>query len=296
MHVASLPITAYTENQTSLQYWLKLLLSWSEGVTRAHHNGTHCCEGMRTGLALRHASYGQISLSIHDMQYIAWSTSNLFPKRTSRWELLRCPVVPTAERIVELPLVEVEGFNGNVVNQLETPLIFAPGRLTSVCSGLIFSQSYHRMVFFSYSLVLAILLREVLSCSLFLGAVLSWLLICLVAARESANSRSATAEKIGFCTPAFFLVAICNCRDKYIVHNCIQLRQVLLDVGHCSDAISQLTFEPVHKCCISCLRFCLWCSSLAVLTVSLPIPQLICRIHFHFQCSHPDTFSHLLWC
>lgn len=99
------------------------------------------------------------------------------------------------------------------------------------CSGLIFSQSYHRMVFFSYSLVSAILPREVLSCSLFIGAVFSWLLICLVAARELANSRPATAEKIGF--PAVFLVAICNCRDKYIVHNCIQLRQVLLDVGHC---------------------------------------------------------------
>ena len=152
------------------------------------------------------------------------------------------------------------------------------------------------MVFFSYSLVLAILLREVLSCSLFIGDVLSWLLICLVAARELANSRSETAGKIGFSAPAFFLVAICNCRDKYIVANCIQLRPVLLEVGrHCSDAISQLTFEPALKSCISCLRFCLCCSSL-VHTINLLILELICRIHFHFQCSHPDTFSHLLWC
>ena len=108
------------------------------------------------------------------------------------------------------------------------------------------------------------------------------------------NSRSETAEKIDFSAPAFFLVAICNCRDKYIVHNCIQLLQVLLDVGHCCDAISQLTFEPAHKCCISCLRFCLCCSSSVVHTVNLLILELICRIHFHFQCSHPDTFSHLL--
>ena len=152
------------------------------------------------------------------------------------------------------------------------------------------------MVFFSYSLGLAILLREVLSCSLFIGDVLSWLLICLVAARELANSRSETAGKIGFSAPAFFLVAICNCREKYIVANCIQLRPVLLEVGrHCSDAISQLTFEPAHKSCISCLRFCLCCSSL-VHTINLLILELICRIHFHFQCSHPDTFSHLLWC
>ena len=138
---------------------------------------------------------------------------------------------------------------------------------------------------------------EVLSCSLFIGAVLSWLLICLVAARELANSRSETAEKIGFSAPAFFVVAICNCRDKYIVHNCIQLRPVSLEVGrHCSDAISQLTFEPAHKCCRSCLRFYLCCSSLVVHTINLLILELICRIHFHFQCSHPDTFSHLLWC
>lgn len=33
LHVASLPITARTlTTETSLQYWLKRLLSWSEGV------------------------------------------------------------------------------------------------------------------------------------------------------------------------------------------------------------------------------------------------------------------------
>ena len=131
LHVASLPITARTlTTETSLQYWLKRLLSWSEGVARAHHHGTHSCEGIRTGLALRHASYGQISVSIHCMINV-----ESLPARTSRWELLRCPVVPTAERIVELPLVKVEVFNGNVVNQLEAPFIFAPGRLTSVALG-----------------------------------------------------------------------------------------------------------------------------------------------------------------
>ena len=130
LHVSSLPITAYTDNQTSLQYWLKLLLWWSEGVARAHHHGPHSCEDMRTGLALRHASYGQISVSIHCMINV-----ESLPARISRWKLLRCPVVPTAERIVELPLVEVEVFNGNVVNQLEAPFIFAPGRLTSVALG-----------------------------------------------------------------------------------------------------------------------------------------------------------------
>ena len=111
----------------SLQYSLKLLLSSSEGVARAHHLGTHSCEGIRTGLALRRASYGKISLSIHCMINV-----ESLPARTIRWELLRYPVVPTADRIVEWPLVEVEVFNGNVVNQLEAPFIFAPGRLTSV--------------------------------------------------------------------------------------------------------------------------------------------------------------------
>lgn len=60
------------------------------------------------------------------------------PARTSRWELLRCPLVPTAERIVELPLVEVEVFNGNVVNQLEAPFIFAAAEV--VCSQLLWSH------------------------------------------------------------------------------------------------------------------------------------------------------------
>ena len=51
LHVASLPITAYTDNSNELAVLVK-------GVARAHHLGTHSCEGIRTGLALRHASYG----------------------------------------------------------------------------------------------------------------------------------------------------------------------------------------------------------------------------------------------
>ena len=46
-------------------------------------------------------------------------------------------------------------------------------------------------------------------------------------------------------------MTICNSWNKYIVNNYIQSRQVLLDVGHCSDVIRQFMFEPAHKCCIS---------------------------------------------
>ena len=49
--------------------------------------------------------------------------------RTSIWEVhvLQCPAVPKVERIVEFPFVQVEvlWLNGNVVNQLKAPFIFA---------------------------------------------------------------------------------------------------------------------------------------------------------------------------
>ena len=84
--------------------------------------------------------------------------------KTSRWEVLQCPAVPKAERIVEFPFVQVgssiSDFNGNVVNQLKAPFIFARSFALS-CPGLIFTLSCCRMVLFSSTLVLAILILDV---------------------------------------------------------------------------------------------------------------------------------------
>lgn len=142
------------------------------------------------------------------IQYIAWSTSNLLLQVDVDGRWLQCPAVPKAERIVEFLFFrsKFSDVNGNVVNQLKAPFIFARSFALS-CSGLIFSQSCCRMVLFTSPLLLAILLPEILICSLSTGAMLSCLLICSnscsPAAQELANSRLAMAEKIGFVNPPF---------------------------------------------------------------------------------------------
>ena len=63
------------------------------------------------------------------------------------WEVLQRPAVPKAERIVEFLFFrsKFSDVNGNVVNQLKAPFIFARSFALS-CSGLIFSLSCCRMV------------------------------------------------------------------------------------------------------------------------------------------------------
>ena len=61
---------------------------WIEGVAQPQHYGIRPWEGMWTGLALRHASYGQIRLScpaLHDRRRISYRP------RTNWWGVLQCP-------------------------------------------------------------------------------------------------------------------------------------------------------------------------------------------------------------
>ena len=135
---------------------LKLFLSRSEALAQPQLHGIHVCrwEGLQTGLALHNASYGQIHLSLMTLHDQSW--------RTCRWEVHQRPAIPKAEGIGEFPFVQVKFFV--TVYQLGAPFIFA--RLFALnCSGLIFFHSSCRMVLFSSSLVLAIFLLEVLSCS-----------------------------------------------------------------------------------------------------------------------------------
>ena len=129
---------------------------------------------------------------------------------------------------------------------------------------------------FNSSLVLAILLLEVDLEAFHYPLVLcyvSWLLICStsfpIAARELANSRSAAAEKIGIAKPPFFTGKESRSRSSSehmwlsviaginTLSTIASKSHVLLEVTHCSYVIPQFMFEPAHKCCISCLWFCL---------------------------------------
>ena len=90
-----------------------------------------------------------------------------------------------------------------------------------------------------------------------------------IAARELANSRSATAEKIGIAKPPFFTGKESRSRS-FSEHMWLSViarintlstiaskSHVLLEVTHCSYVIPQYMFGSAHKCCISCLWFCL---------------------------------------
>ena len=79
-------------------------MSESEIVAPPQHYGIHTGEWMRTGLVHRHASYGQSAFHArHCMINI---------KFLATWtiEVLRCPTVSKALRVVELSFVQIEVF------------------------------------------------------------------------------------------------------------------------------------------------------------------------------------------
>ena len=140
--------------------------------------------------------------------------------KTYRWEVLQCPAVPKAERIVESPFVQVEVQSLTLMAMLLTSSRHPsslPGRLPSVVQG---SSSRWAAVGWCYSVLFwywqSLSLTSMLSCSLSTGAVLSWLLICWTSCSIAAR-----------------------------------------ELSHCSYVIPQFMFESAYKCYISCLWFCL---------------------------------------
>ena len=156
------------------------------------------------------------------------------------------------------------------------------------------------MVLFNSPLLLAIPLLEVLICSLSTGTMLSWLLICSnscsPAAQELANSRSATAEKIGIVNLSFLITGKDNRSRSSAKHMWLSVIGGINTL--CTIASSRVRcYFRLHIVLNTSVY--VWVRSLQSSTgisvgrtTSLPIPQRICRVHFHFQ----HNFSHLLWC
>lgn len=173
--------------------------------------------------------------------------------RRRRWEVLQCPAVPKAERIVDFL------FSGRSSLTLMVMLLTSsthpssfPGRLPSVVLG---SSSRRAAVGWCYSIHLcywqSLSLR---SWFVHYPLVLCFLDCWYVQTAVHQLRRSWKKLKISncredrYCQPLFFnywqgqqksfvreaYVAISNWRDKYITHNCIQSSQVLLQVTHCS--------------------------------------------------------------
>ena len=207
-------------------------------------HGIRSWEGMQTGLVHIHVSYGQTCLSytsLHNKRQISCCTDGRYFV-VQRYLRLRGSYNSLLFRL------KFPHFNGNVVKQLEAPFIFARSFAFS-CSWLIRSRSRCRMVLYRSSQVFTIFLLEVMRCSISIGAVLSWLLMCStscsVAMRELTNSWSATAEKKGIAGQTTSLywqgeqksfvcsayVAICDRWDKYSVCKCIYCVRWCLMLG-----------------------------------------------------------------
>ena len=166
------------------------------------------------------ANRSRMHVVMPPMDKSTFYTRNCMIKVESRWEVLQCPAVPKAERIVEFPFVQVEDQSLTLMAMLLTSSRHPsslPGRLPSVVLG---SSSRWAAVGWCYSVLLwywqSLSLTSMLSCPLSTGAVLSWLLI------RSTSSSIAARE-----------------------------------LSHCSYVIPQFMFESAYKCYISCLWFCL---------------------------------------
>ena len=86
---------------------LVVVLPFSRVKFRPQHHGIRPREEVPTGLPLRRASVPLSYTTLHDQRQ---SNVESLAARICRWEVLRCPTVPKAERFVEFTFVQVENF------------------------------------------------------------------------------------------------------------------------------------------------------------------------------------------
>ena len=164
---------------------------------------------------------------------------------------------------------------------------------------------------FNSSLVLAILLLEVDLEAFHYPLVLcyvSWLLICStsfpIAARELANSRSATAEKIGIAKPPFFtgkesrsrssskhmwLSVIAGINTLSTIASKSHVLLEVTDCSYCNTSVCVWIRSPtLHKLLV--VLYLQSCTGISIgRTTNLPIPQRISTRILSPICSHVNT-------